>query len=101
MPKQPVLHLSNEDRVYLTQFAHSRTLPAGDTFRARLILALADGHSYEAIAQKLQTSAPTIARWKRRFEQEGVGGLTPRYPGSRARVATAGVQARVLKKLQQ
>jgi transposase len=101
MPKQPVLDLSKEDRAYLTQFANSRTLPVGDTFRARLIVALADGQSYEAIAQKLQTNAPTIARWKQRFEREGVEGLTPRYRGSRVRVATAGVQARVLKKLQQ
>jgi hypothetical protein len=62
---------------------------------------LADGQSYEAIAQKLQTSAPTIARWKRDSSKRGVEGLTPRYRGSRVRVATAGVQARVLKKLQQ
>lgn len=100
MPKQTALYLSNEDRAYLRQVASSRIRRAGEVFRARLILALADGQTYEVIAPKLQTSAPTIARWKRRFEQQGIEGLVPRYRGSRVRVATAPVQARVLKKLQ-
>lgn len=83
------------------QLASSRTFPAGDVFRARLVLALAAGHSYQRITRDLHTSAPTIARWKRRFEQQGMDGLIPRHRGSQARVATAAVQARVLKKLQQ
>ena len=83
------------------QIANSRTFPAGDVFRARLILALAAGLSYEAVARDLSTSAPTIARWKRRFDERGIDGLVPRHRGSRPRVATAAVQARVLKKLQQ
>jgi transposase len=66
-----------------------------------LILALAAGQSYEAIARDLRTSAPTIARWKRRFDQKGIDGLVPCHRGSKVRVATAGVQARVLKKSQQ
>jgi transposase len=101
MPKQPVVTLSQENQAELMQVANSRTFPAGDVFRARLLLALAAGESYEGIAQALRTSAPTIARWKRRFEEKGIDGLIPRHRGSRARVATAGVQARVLKKLQQ
>lgn len=42
----------------------SRTLPAGDVFRARLILALADGMSYREIERKLGASAPTISKWR-------------------------------------
>src|SRR5215831_1632600 len=101
MPKQPVLKLSIEERAELMQVANSRTFPAGDVFRARLILALAKGHSYETLTRELRTSAPTIARWKRRFDEQGIDGLIPRHRGSRTRVATAAVQARVLKKLQQ
>ncbi|MGH9354769.1 MAG: IS630 family transposase [Terriglobia bacterium] len=101
MRKQPVVMLSQEDRAELMQVANSRTFSAGGVFRARLVLALAEGQSYQAIARELRTSAPTIARWKRRFEKKGIDGLVPRYRGSRARIATAGVQARVLKKLQQ
>jgi transposase len=66
-----------------------------------LVLALAAGDSYQTIARDLRTSAPTIARWKRRFDERGIEGLIPRHRGSRARVATAAVQARMLKRLQQ
>jgi hypothetical protein len=38
-----VLKLMPEQREDLQRCAQSRTLPAGDVFRARLILALADG----------------------------------------------------------
>jgi DNA invertase Pin-like site-specific DNA recombinase len=53
----------------------SRTLPTGDVFRARLILALGDGISYREIAKSLKTNGPTIARWKMCFEQDGMAGV--------------------------
>src|SRR5262249_42363204 len=85
----------------LSRWAQSRTLAAGDVFRARLILALADGWSYSQIKERLQTTAPTISRWKQRFEQEGMAGLDPRHKGSQARVANPQVQARIARKTQQ
>ena len=90
--------LSQEHREDLVRGAQSRPLPAGDIFRARLILALADGKSWNQIQIELRTSRPTIARWKRRFEQQGLAGLDPRHKGSSPRTATPSVQARVLRK---
>jgi len=55
-----VLSISEEQRAELSQWAASRTLAAGDVFRARLILALAAGQSYRQIEVSLQTTAPTI-----------------------------------------
>ena len=66
---QAVIELTEEERDELILWSGSRTLPAGDVFRAKLILALADGMSYSAIEAALKTSRPTIARWKARFEQ--------------------------------
>ena len=40
-----LLQLTDEQRSELSGWEQSRTLPAGDAFRARLILALADGWS--------------------------------------------------------
>ena len=37
------------------------SLPAGDVFRARLILALADGLSYRDIERQYGASAPTVS----------------------------------------
>jgi Helix-turn-helix domain len=73
--------LTPEEKQELERWAQSRTLPAGDVFRARLILALAAGRSYREIEKSLGTSAPTLARWRKRFEQrrlDGPGGTSPR-----------------------
>jgi transposase len=99
--KPEVLSLTEEQRIELTGWAQSRTLPAGDVFRARLILALAEGRSYGQIMATLQTTAPTISRWKQRFEEQGTPGLEPRHKGSQPRVANAAVQARIARKTQQ
>ena len=74
--------LTIEERLELEQMTQSRTLPAGDVFRARLILMLAEGLPYRTIQEKLDTTAPTISRWKERFLQQRVNGLLEiRHPG--------------------
>ena len=98
---QAVLTITDEQRSELSKWAASRTLPAGDVFRARLILALAEGVSYRQIMATLQTTAPTISRWKQRFEHKGIDGLDPLHKGSQPRVADAAVQARIARKTQQ
>ena len=57
------LVLSEEERRELQQMTQSRTLPAGDVMRSRMILLLADGVAYQKIQDLLDTTAPTIARW--------------------------------------
>jgi transposase len=95
-----VLLLSDEQRTELTGWSQSRTLPAGDVLRARLILALGEARSYCQIMASLQTTAPTISRWKQRLEEDGIAGLEPRHKGSQPRVADAAVQARIVRKTQ-
>ena len=101
MRRYELLHLNESQRDELTRWAHSRTLPAGDVFRAKLILSLADGMTYEQVVSALGTTKPTIGRWKARFEQAGIAGLEPRHKGSRPRSATPAVQARVIRRVQQ
>jgi len=93
--RQAVLAITNQQRDELPGWAQSRTLAAGEVFRARLILALAEGMSYRQIMVSLQTTAPTISRWKQRFEQAGIEGLDARHKGSPPRVADAALQARI------
>src|SRR6185436_6032280 len=59
------------------------------------------GASYSKIMHTLQTTAPTISRWKQRFQEQGMAGLDPRHKGSQPRVANAAVQARIARKTQQ
>jgi transposase len=96
-----LLTLTAEEKEELEGWAQSRTLPAGDVFRARLILALAEGKSYREIEYGMHTSAATIARWRTRFERHRLAGLEGRHQGSRPRIATATVQARVVRRVQQ
>ncbi len=91
------LVLSEEERRELLQITQSRTLPAGHVMRSRMILLLADGVSYQKVQDLLDTTAPTIARWKSRFLQHRVAGLMEeRHPGQQPSVRTPKLQARVL-----
>jgi transposase len=98
---QGLLDLSVEHRDELRGWAQSRSLPAGYVFRARLILALADGLTYRQIEQTLGASAPTVSKWKIRFEEHGIEGLQGRHQGSKPRRATPSVQGRVIRRAQQ
>ena len=96
-----LLQLTPDQREELEGWSQSRSLPAGDVFRARLILALGDGLSYREIERKLGASAPTVSLWKHRFEESGVVGLQGRHKGSKPRAATPAIQARVIRRVQQ
>jgi transposase len=89
--------LTEDERAELESMTQSRTLPAGDVFRAKLVLMLADGLPYRTIQEKLDTTAPTIARWRLRFEKRRVAGLLEiRHPGQKPSVITPALQAKVL-----
>lgn len=90
-----------EEKAELARWAQSRTLPAGDVFRARLILALGEGKSWSQVMAELNTTGATISRWKQRFEKDRLAGLEARHKGSQPRVATPAVQARVARKTTQ
>ena len=57
--------LNPEEHHELQEMSVPRSLPAGDVLRARMILMLAAGRSYADIQESLQTTAPTISRWKK------------------------------------
>lgn len=62
-----------------------------------MILMLAQGRSYVEIQDRLETTAPTISRWKKRFLEQRVNGLVEqRHPGQKPTVITPKLQARVL-----
>src|ERR1700747_919268 len=90
------MSLSSNQRSELSSIAQSRSLPAGYVFRAKLILMLAEGASFSTIKRRLQTSAPTIIRWKQRFLESGLDGLDTYHPGQKATVLTPGLRARIL-----
>src|ERR1700729_3566120 len=91
------LVLTQQERQELQEMTQSRTLPAGDVMRSRMILLLADRAAYQKIQNLLDTTAPTISRWKRRFLDIRIAGLMEElHPGQQPSVRTPKLQAKVL-----
>ena len=91
------IHLTDAQRSDLEEVTRSCALSAEFVQRAKVVLLLADGVSGRTVATKFDVSRPTIAKGRRRFLEDGVEGLTSRYPGARTmEVVTPRVRARVL-----
>src|SRR6266403_86726 len=88
--------LTPSERRELRDRLRSRTLPAEDVRRARLILLLAQGKSYLAIRDVLGCNPNYISRWKGRFEAERLAGLYSHHPGRAVEKRTPALEARIL-----
>ena len=62
---------------------------------------LDEGASYSDIKEKLDTTAPTISLWKRRYREGGVVGLASVHPGQPPKKLTPQLRAKILAKTQQ
>jgi len=90
------LSLTMEERRALEALSRSRTAPAADVKRARLIMLLDEGLSWSMIGERLPCTPDYINRWKRRFERERLGGLYARHLGSVPAEDAVRIEARVL-----
>lgn len=91
------LRITEQEKIELQHMTQSRVLPAGDVMKARMVLLLSEGKSYGEIKSQLQTTAPTISLWKKRFLTDRINGLVEsRHPGQKPTVITPKLQARVL-----
>ena len=90
------LTLSDHERAELEALARSRRGRADESRRARIILLLAEGYSYTAICERVDCTAQTIATWKARYQADGIRGLRGRHRGSKPRVLTPQIEARIL-----
>jgi len=88
--------LTNAERMELTRRANSRTDRAEDARRARLILLLADGHTWDEASERIDCSRGFVASWTRRFAEQRIAGLYSRHVGQVATVLTPELEARIL-----
>src|SRR4051794_21890334 len=88
--------LTEAERVELSQRAARRSGRAEDGRRARLILLLDAGHSWEQIRDKLDCNDAFISRWSKRFLRERLAGLFSRHAGQGPRKLTPRLEARIL-----
>ena len=88
--------LTKTELMELTKQATSRTGRAEDARRARLVLLLAEGHTWDDICERLPCSRGFIDSWSKRFVAERVAGLYSRHRGQSASVLTPALEARIL-----
>ena len=75
--------LTDEERTTVERLAHSRTAPARQVERARIIRRASQGQTVPSIAQQLQLDAYTVRGWIHRFNAAGLNGLEDRSPSGR------------------
>ncbi len=75
--------LQDAERKVLLEHYRRNAVPAV-RLRAHIVLLLAAGYSWSAITATLFCSTRTIARWKRRFEQDGIEALVSENRGRRS-----------------
>src|ERR1700738_3258759 len=90
------IKLTNAERMELTRRANSRTDRAEDARRARLILLLAEGHTWDEVSERIDCSRGFVASWSKRFTEQRLAGLYSRYLGPVATVLTPELEARIL-----
>lgn len=69
------LYVSAAQRDVLETWARSQAIPHRQVQRARIVLLAADGIANEVIAAQLNTSKPSVLKWRARFAEAGVDGL--------------------------
>ena len=79
-----VVNVTPEDRRQLEAIVGDRNAPQKHVWRAKIILATADGCGTAEIMRRSGKAKPVVWRWQERFMKEGVAGLTrdkTRKPG--------------------
>ena len=67
--------VNTAEREQLAAIVADRNRPRKHVERARIVLASADRHSAQWVAQSIGVSRPTVWRWQQRFAETGVEGL--------------------------
>ena len=80
MPSQSPFRIepTKDERPILRKRAGAHTAPHWEVVRAKIVLLAAEGTSDKEIAQRLYTSPQTVSKWRKRFYEEGLGGLEDR-----------------------
>ena len=93
MPRLKPVTLTDDERSKLAAWTRRPKTAQRLALRARIVLAAADGHTNTAIAAALRVTLPTVGKWRQRFLDRRLDGLTdePR-PGPPRTITDARVE---------
>lgn len=101
-PRLPDLNLTDSERRTLQGWARRGKTAQAIALRARTVLACADGMSNMDVSRRLEVSPPTVTKWRRRFVEDRLEGLSdePR-PGTPRTITDEHVEQVITKTLEQ
>ena len=101
MPRLKPLTLTDDERAKLEAWVRRPKTAQRLALRSRIVLAAADGRSNTAIAADLRITLPTVGKWRQRFLDKRLDGLTddPR-PGPPRTITDAHVEDVVTRTLE-
>lgn len=97
----PALIVTDDERSALTRLTKRSRVNRSLAFRARLVLACADGTAASAVATRFRTTNATVGKWRRRFIDRRLDGLydEPRV-GTPRTISDEDVEAVIVKTLE-
>ena len=95
---KPVV-LNHDERSELERLVRTHTTPRRMADRAHIVLWAAAGHTNREIAERLQTRAARVCKWRLRFTHEGLHGLQDQPRSGQPRKYTDETERVVLRKL--
>jgi transposase len=95
------IELSDDERLQLQSWARRRTSAQALALRSRIVLLAADGLNNTEIAERLGVHRPMVRKWRGRFAEHRLEGLTdePR-PGQPRKITDAKVEEVIVKTLE-
>src|SRR5213596_2778467 len=94
------IELTDDERAQLEAWARRRTSAQALAQRSRIVLLAADGLNNTEIAERLGVHRPMVRKWRLRFSEHRLDGLTdePR-PGQPRKITDAKVEEVIVKTL--
>jgi transposase len=78
--KADALMMTEEQRKIMNAWVRAKKTPQRIVLRSRICLLAADDVSHNAIAKRLNTSRSTVLLWTRRFQEQGINGISEDAP---------------------
>lgn len=95
--KDPLREITEEEKNWLERISRSQSEPAGHVSRAKEILAVANGTSYQGAARLAgKKSGDAVSHLVERFNQEGLGAIQTKHGGGPIAKYNATERERVL-----
>src|SRR3546814_10553394 len=90
--------LSGDDRRFLEAQVRRHKAPRSLSDRCRMVLLCAEGLQSKEVAERLGVHEHTVGKWRRRFVQDGIEGLTAEYRTGRPRTVSDAQVAPVIER---